>query len=277
MPSDLLAPLLDPTAPLPAFWPTGIWGAFLLFLVPIGGGIPLGVLMGRDAGVSPLMLAGMYFVSDIFMAVTHEPLFWALAWLARLIPPLGKVRDFFARASHGAGLRDEGARGPLGLILFSFTVDPISGRGAAAAAGHGFFAGWSYAIAGDMLYFGVLMGATLWLSGILGGDERTTVGVVLLAVWGLSWLIRRRTRQPAPVRIPAPAVSGPGRGAGAADPPGNLHVAAPTATDPADARPRLARGGDPGRPERPTTTATGVTRYGTRQPAKKSKAGRKRR
>ena len=194
MPSDFLAPLIDPTAPLPGIWPTGAWGAFLLFLIPIGGGIPLGVIMGRDAGLSPLIMAAMYFVSDIFMAVTHEPFFWLLGWLANLVPVLGKVRDFFRRASNASGLADDGAQGPLGLILFSFTVDPISGRGAAAAAGHGFFWGWTFAIIGDMIYFAVLMAATLWLSGLFG-DDRMTVGVVLLSVWGLSWFIRRHQRR----------------------------------------------------------------------------------
>src|SRR5215212_831358 len=141
MPSDFLSPLIDPTAPLPAIWPSGAWGAFLQFLIPIGGGIPLGVIMGRDAGLSPLTMSGMYFVSDIFMAVTHEPFFWLLGWLASISPTIGKVRDFFRKATDRAGLQDEGGRGPLGLILFSFTVDPISGRGAAAAAGHGFYTG----------------------------------------------------------------------------------------------------------------------------------------
>jgi hypothetical protein len=209
MPSDFLLPLIDPTAPLPAYWPSGAWGAFLLFLVPIGGGIPLGVLMARDAGVSPLMMAVMYFVSDMFMAVTHEPFFWLMGWLAGMVPAFGKVRDFFARASQQAGLRD-GKRGPLGLILFSFTVDPISGRGAAAAAGHGFFMGWAFAIAGDMIYFGVLMLATLVLSGMFG-DERVTVGVVLIAVWGLSMFIRRRQQRNEATSVrrprPAPALS----------------------------------------------------------------------
>jgi hypothetical protein len=136
----------------------------------------------------------MYLVSDVFMAVTHEPFFILLGWLAGAVPALGKVRDFLARSSGQAGLRDGGARGPLGLILFSFTVDPISGRGAAAAAGHGYIAGWTLAIIGDMIYFAVLMAATLWLSGMFG-DERITVGVVLLSIWLLSWFIRRRQQQ----------------------------------------------------------------------------------
>jgi hypothetical protein len=194
MPSDFLQPFVDPTAPLPAIWPTGFWGAFLLFCIPIGGGIPLGVLMARDAGVSPPVMALMYFVSDIFMAVTHEPFFVLLGWLASIVPALGKVRDFLAKSSGRAGLRDGGTRGPLGLVLFSFTVDPVSGRGAAAAAGHGFISGWALAIIGDMIYFAVLMAATLWLSGMFG-DERITVGVVLLSIWVLSWFIRRHQQQ----------------------------------------------------------------------------------
>jgi hypothetical protein len=205
MPSDFLQPLIDPTAPLPAIWPGGFWGAFLLFCIPIGGGIPLGVLMARDAGVSPLVMSLMYLVSDVFMAVTHEPLFIFLGWLAGIVPVLGKVRDFLARSTGRAGLRDGGTRGPLGLILFSFTVDPVSGRGAAAAAGHGFVFGWALAIAGDMIYFGVLMAATLWLSGMFG-DERVTVGVVLLSVWLLSWFIRRRQQGADQARQPRRAL-----------------------------------------------------------------------
>ncbi|MCC6173965.1 MAG: hypothetical protein IT305_01570 [Chloroflexi bacterium] len=207
MPSDWLTALVDPTAPLPAGWPGGALGAFLLFLIPIGGGIPLGVLMARDAGVSPPVMALMYLVSDIFMAVTHEPFFWLLGWLASLIPVLGKIRDFLRKSTNRAGLQGEGGRGPLGLILFSFTVDPISGRGAAAAAGHGFVTGWTFAILGDMLYFGVLMVATIWLSGIFG-DERVTVGGVLVLVWGLSWLLRRRqTRRAATAPALRPALA----------------------------------------------------------------------
>jgi hypothetical protein len=214
MPTDFFLPLIDPTAPVPAYWPTGFWGAFLLFLVWGGAGIPMGVLMGREAGLSPTMMTGMYFVSDIVMAIIHEPLFWLLGWLASTVPTIGKMRTFFRQVSRSAGLQDKGAHGPLGLILFSFTVDPISGRGAAATAGHGFFMGWTFAIAGDMVYFAVLMGATLWLSGLFG-DERLTVGVVLLAVWGFSMWIRRRQQgtsapplrrpRPAPSLTPAPA------------------------------------------------------------------------
>jgi hypothetical protein len=266
MPSDFLLPLIDPTAPLPAYWPSGIWGAFLLFLVPIGGGIPLGVLIGRDAGATPLMLAGMYFVSDLVMAVTHEPIFWLLGWLAGVVPALGKVRDFFRKASSRTGLRDEGARGPLGLILVSFTVDPVSGRGAAAAAGHGFISGWTVAIIGDMMYFGVLMAATLWLSGLFG-DDRTTVGVVLLAVWGLSWLIRRRSQPAGLARRPGQPSSGSSSGPSTG----------PSSTlEPALATVRADGGAGQGGGRAARVPAAAATHAITARPARK-KAGRKRR
>jgi hypothetical protein len=189
-PDDLLRLLWDPTAPLPATWPAGGLGAFLLFLVPVGGGIPLGVLMARDAGVSPLITALLYLASDVVIAVFAEPWLAFLRWVGRRIPFVGRVGERLSRLSGGAGLKDSGARGPLGLILVSFTTSPTMGRAATSAAGHGFFSGWSLAIIGDMLYFALLMASTLWISGLLG-DERVTIGLVLVATWVLPTVLRR--------------------------------------------------------------------------------------
>ena len=68
----------------------------------------------------------------------------------------------------------------------------MTGRAAAAAAGHGFVPGWAIAIAGDMLYFLVVMASTLWLQGRLG-DERLTIGAVFLVMLVLPPLVRRMT------------------------------------------------------------------------------------
>lgn len=203
MPDGFLRALIDPTAPLPDGWPSGALGAFLLFLVPIGGGIPVGVLMARDAGVSPPVTALFYFVSDLIMAVAVEPLLLLLVALGRLVPVLGRLGQRLISLTRQTGLRD-GAHGPLGLIMVSFTVDPMTGRAAAKAAGHGFVPGWSLAIAGDMLYFGLLMVSTLWLSGVLG-DERLTVGAVFLIMLFLPRLLRR-IRRPAAAPAPVPAL-----------------------------------------------------------------------
>ena len=73
MPDDFVRALIDPTAPLPHGWPAGVLGIFLLFCVPVGGGIPLGVLMARDAGLPPALTLSLYFVSDLVLALTTEP------------------------------------------------------------------------------------------------------------------------------------------------------------------------------------------------------------
>jgi len=205
IPPDLLQALLDPTAPVPAGWPSGGWGAFLLFLFPVGGGIPVGVLMAQNGGVPAWGTAVLYFLSDVVLAFTAEPVLIFFRWLGRLVPPLGRVGAWLTRITAGVGLRDEGARGPLGLILVSFAVSPSTGRAAAAAAGHGFIPGWALAITGDMGYFALIMASTLWLSSVLG-DQRLTIGLMLGVTWVLPLLLRRM-RSGARAFGPAPAAA----------------------------------------------------------------------
>jgi hypothetical protein len=192
MSDDFWRAVLDPSAPLPHAWPVGALGVFLLFCVPIGGGIPAGVLMARNAGVPPPAIAVLYFFSDIVLAFTFEPILRIVTWLGRWLPPLARVGSWIRSLAHSAGGAQTGARGPLGLILVAFGVDPMTGRAAAAAAGHGFLPGWAIAITGDMLYFVVLMASTLWLQGVLG-DERLTIGAVLFVMLVLPSLVRHFT------------------------------------------------------------------------------------
>src|SRR5207237_9439879 len=186
MPANAVQALLDPAAPRPP----GAWGAFLLFLIPVGGGIPAGVLLARDSGVSPPMMAALYFLSDVVLAFAFEPLIRLLLALGRWVPPLARLGRRLGGVFQGGGAGAHAGRGPLGLVPVSFSVDPISGRTAAAAAGHGFVPGWALAIAGDMLHFTLPMASTLWLRGVLG-DERLTVGAMLVLMLVLPSLVRR--------------------------------------------------------------------------------------
>jgi hypothetical protein len=210
--------VFDPTAPLPTLWPAGAWGVFLVFATQIGAGIPLGVLMGRNAGLSPVVMAGLYMASDVVLALTMEPILALLRWLGQRVEMIGRLGTWLSRFSGAAGLQSGGVRGPLGLVLFSFSVSPTAGRAASEAAGHGFLSGWTLAIIGDMAYFGLVMASTLWVSSLFGGDDRMTIGAVLLATWLLPVLIRRlrpSAAQAAPPRASwrvAPAVSAPAVG-----------------------------------------------------------------
>jgi len=170
-------------------------GAFLLFLAPIGGGIPVGVLMAQGAGVPPLGTALLYFLSDVVLAILIEPFFALLACLSRRFAILADVGATIQRLTDRAGLRGHGARGPLGVISVAFAVSPTTGRAAAAAAGHGFVPGWALAITGDMGYFALIMASTLWLRQVLG-DDKTTIILVLALTWTAPLLLKQLRRGP---------------------------------------------------------------------------------
>jgi uncharacterized membrane protein len=182
--------LLDPSAPIPSTWPAGAWGVLLLFLVPVGGGIPAGILLASGRGIAwPVMLA-LYFVSDVILACLFEPVLRLMILVGRVVPGVRRAAAFIRRRVQSSAARYGNAGGPLALVLVSFSVDPMTGRAATVAAGHGFVPGWAMAIAGDMLYFALLMVSTLWLNALLG-DDRLVIGVMLVVMLVLPSLIRR--------------------------------------------------------------------------------------
>lgn len=66
----------------------------LLFLVPVGGGIPAGLIMAHARGVGwPVMMA-LHLVSDVMLAFAFEPMLRLLAALGRAVPAFGRVVDF---------------------------------------------------------------------------------------------------------------------------------------------------------------------------------------
>jgi hypothetical protein len=165
-----------------------------LFLLPVGGGIPAGVLLASAKGLAWPITTGLYLVSDVVLAFAFEPILRLLAavpFLARLSAALKAVT---ARSvAHFGGT----SAGPLTLVMIAFGVDPMTGRATALAAGHGFLAGWAIAIAGDMLYFAVIALTTLNLNSYFK-DPNTTMLIVLGAMFVMPMLVRyfRSTRMP---------------------------------------------------------------------------------
>ena len=163
---------------------------FMLFLVPFGGGIPAGVLLARANGLPWPMTAGLYFVSDVLLALAFE-------LVLRLVVMLGRKVQFLARA--GAVMSKGMARssayfggtyaGPMTLVMISFGVNPITGRATALAAGHGIVAGWAFAIAGDMLYYAILALTTLRLNSYIS-DPNITILLVVAAMALVAMLVR---------------------------------------------------------------------------------------
>jgi hypothetical protein len=191
MPGEWVLALSNQLASLAAGWPTGTFGAFLLFLLPVGGGIPAGVLMARAGDVTPLVTVLLYFASDVVTAFIYEPLILGAHWLGRRVAFVARLGKELEQLSNKVGLHGGGARGPLSLILVSFAIGMTACRAAAASVGHGFLPGWALAIAGDMLYFLLLMASTLWLTGFIG-DDRVTLGIGLLLVWMIPFIAKRQ-------------------------------------------------------------------------------------
>jgi hypothetical protein len=168
-----------------------MFAVLLLFLVPVGGGIPAGVLLAQSKGLGWAPTAGLYLVSDVILALAFEPVLRGLVFLARRSPFLARFRSALKAAMALSAARVGGpGMGPIALVMIAFGVDPMTGRSAALAAGHGFLAGWAIAIAGDMLYFAVVALATLRLNAWLKHPE-ATVWIVLAAMLILPSLVRR--------------------------------------------------------------------------------------
>jgi hypothetical protein len=167
-----------------------MFSVLMLFLIPVGGGIPAGVLLAQTKGLVWPVTAGLYLVSDVMLALAFEPILKLFAWSAGKVPFLARfsARMKAAKARSVAYFGGTGA-GPITLIMISFGADPMTGRASALAAGHGFLMGWAFAIAGDMLYFAVIAVTTLRLNTYFR-DPDTTMWVVLGAMIVVPLIIR---------------------------------------------------------------------------------------
>ena len=161
-----------------------------LFVIPIGGGIPAGVLLAKSKGIGWIVTALLYLVSDILLACVFDPMMWFVAGRIRKSPNQERILSTL-RASLQKTIPKLGVSvGPLSLILIAFGTDPMTGRVVTAMAGHGFITGWAISIAGDMIFFALIMASTLWLNGILGDGTLTTF-LVLAGMFGIPPLFRK--------------------------------------------------------------------------------------
>ncbi len=150
-----------------------LWDVFLLFIIPIGGGIPAGVLLAKSRGINWPIVMSLYFVSDLLLAITFEPVMLLFIKLGKRISILARITAMM-KVMIAKTLEHYGnTSGIFALVMIAFGVDPMTGRAVAVAAGHGFVVGWMIAIAGDMMYFTLIMVSTLWLNNILGNGTWT--------------------------------------------------------------------------------------------------------
>ncbi len=161
-----------------------------LFLIPVGGGIPAGVMLAQTKGLAWPVTALLYLVSDIVLAFAFEPILRLFAFICGKISFLARVGAVLKAASARSVSQFSGTgAGPVGLIMIAFGVDPMTGRASAHAAGHGFIAGWAFAIAGDILYFAVIAITTLRLNTYIRDPDNTML-IILVAMFSVPALVR---------------------------------------------------------------------------------------
>jgi hypothetical protein len=167
-----------------------MFSVLMLFLIPVGGGIPAGVLLARTRGLAWPVTAVLYLVSDVILALAFEPVLQLLAWLGGKVPFLVRFSAGMkaALARNAARFSGTGA-GPITLVLISFGADPMTGRASALAAGHGVLTGWAFAIAGDLLYYAVIAVTTLRLNRFVRNPD-TTMWIVLGAMTVVPLIVR---------------------------------------------------------------------------------------
>jgi len=168
------------------------WDVLLIFLIPFGGGIPGGVLLAQKKQIAWPIMMGLYFISDLILAILFEPLMHLFIYYGKKLPSLQKITTAMKMAIDKTIEMYGNSSSVVALIMIAFGVDPMTGRAVAVAAGHGFITGWMIAIAGDMIYFTLLMVSTLWLNQIIGNGTWTMLIIFALMIF-LPKLLRKKT------------------------------------------------------------------------------------
>lgn len=166
-----------------------LWKVLVVYMIPFGGGIPAGVVLAQEYKITWQMMMLIYFISDVILACIFEPAMYLVMYYGKNSPFVIRFGESF-KLMVTKVTENFGSTGPFALILISFGVDPMTGRAAANSAGHGFISGWAIAIAGDMIYFTVLMVSTIWLNGIIK-DGRVTTIIIFALMMLIPFLIRR--------------------------------------------------------------------------------------
>ena len=173
-----------------AKWFTDASEVLTLFVIPMGGGIPAGVVLAKTRGLQWPMMMAIYLVSDLILAVVFEPLMHLFILATKHSRFLERFLNAYKTSLAKTGFNINSTLGPFSLIMLSFGVDPMTGRAAAKAVGHGFVSGWALAISGDMIFFALIMVSTIWLNNILGNGTWAAV-IITVAMFCIPPLIKR--------------------------------------------------------------------------------------
>jgi hypothetical protein len=190
---------------------------FALFWAPVGPGIPAGVLLARHAGINPLVTLGLYTASDVLGACVCHPWYTLLKRLAGRVPILraigNKLMRFALLGARPPRVEDlqHGAKGMFPALFrigtIGFGLDVYHAGMVVAGLPVPRVAGWMAAIAGDLVWFAMLL-ITSMVTATVTEDDRV-IAVVMIVVMIVVPQVAKRyipaLRDPPKPVTPAPA------------------------------------------------------------------------
>jgi hypothetical protein len=165
---------------------------FALFWAPVGPGIPAGVLLAHHLRIAPPITFGLYALSDALAALVLHPVYSWLRSHGRRIPLIRKTGQRVLRMAM-IGVRrptaDELSSGRLAPVLLrigtvGFGVDIYTAGALATGLPIPSLPGWAASIAGDLLWFALLLGSSVAASRVFDDDRWVAVVVVAVTLLG---------------------------------------------------------------------------------------------
>jgi hypothetical protein len=170
---------------------------FALFWFPVGPGIPAGVLLAQHLRLPPPLTFGLYSLSDALAMLLLSPFYVWLGTRGRQIPAVRKIgRRLLNLAMIGVRRPSpevtDGRLGPslLRIATVGFGVDIYTATALATSLPIPRLPGWAAALAGDLLWFLVLLSASVAASKIFDDERVVAVVVIVVTIAGPSILRR---------------------------------------------------------------------------------------
>ena len=166
--------------------PTGL--VFALFWAPVGPGIPAGVLLAHHLRISPPVTFGLYSLSDALAVLLLNPIYSWLRAAGRRVPVIRtigrrvlRVAMIGVRSPNPETVRSERlAPTLLRIATVGFGVDIYTAGALATGLPIPRLPGWAAAMAGDLLWFSLLLGASVATAQIV--DDDRWVAIVVIAI-----------------------------------------------------------------------------------------------
>jgi hypothetical protein len=166
---------------------------FALFFAPVGPGVPAGVLLARHVPLNPAFTFGLYALSDLLAAIVCHPGFVLFRRHGRKLAPIRSVgRRVQSLAMLGVPAAAPGAATPAlsRIATVGFGVDVYTAGMLATGLPVSPLLGWASAIAGDLVWFALLLGTSVAAASV-ADDDRVVAVVIVIAMIAIPRLARR--------------------------------------------------------------------------------------